>query len=104
MVVVSCLMDTRHVCLRHIIWYGGFSGYGHLVDVPVVHAVGGLSVVDVAELVVLGQVERATTNLRVFPTTIPPGRRRKNISMTSNKVREQKEGKHRRREHHGKHR
>ena len=68
------LMDTRHIRLCHVIWYGGFSRYGHLIAVPVVHAVRGLSVVDVAELVVLRQVERATTNLRVFSTTIPPSR------------------------------
>ena len=65
-------MDTGDIRLCHVIGYGGFPGYGHMVDVPVVHAVRSLSVMDAAELVVLRQVERATTNLRVFSTTIPP--------------------------------
>ena len=53
------LMDTRQIRLCHLIWYCGFSRDGHVVDVPEVHAVGGFPVVDVAELVVQGQVEHA---------------------------------------------
>ena len=66
------LMDTRQIRLCHLIWYGGFPRDGHVVDVPEVHAVGGFPVVDVAELVVQGQVEHATTNLVVLSSTIPP--------------------------------
>ena len=54
-----------------------------MVDIPVVHAVRGLPIVDIAELVIDGQVERATTNFVVFSTAIPPS---KEISTTTNQL------------------
>ena len=80
---------------------------------------------DIAELIVHGQVEHSTTNFVVLSAAIPPskkkisifrqitkvehidrglpGRRRENISMSSNEVGEQKNGKHRRK-HRGEYR
>ena len=60
----------------------------HIVGVPVVHAVRGSPVVDVAELVVLRQVKCATTNLSVFSTTVPPILNQLSQEMLSKKEKE----------------
>ena len=67
-------MDTHHIRLCHLIWYGGFSRDGHPIDEPVVHAVRSFSVMDVAELVVHGQIQNATTNVVVVSAAIPPSK------------------------------
>ena len=67
-------MDTQHIRLCHVIWYGGFPRDGHPIDEPVVHAVGSLSVMDIAELIVHGQVEHSTTNFVVVSAAIPPSK------------------------------
>ena len=65
-------MDTHHIRLCHVIWYGGFARDGHPIDEPVVHAVRSLSVMDIAELVVHGKIEHSTTNFVVLSAAIPP--------------------------------
>ena len=109
-------MDTHHIWLCHVIWYSGFARDGHPIDEPIVHAVRGLSVMDIAELVVYGKIEHSTTNFVVLSTAIPPwkeiftifcqiskvehvdrglpGRRRENISMSRYKGGQQEERKH----------
>ena len=68
------LMDTQHIRLCHVIWYGGFARDGHPIYEPVVHAVRGLSVMDIAELIVHGKIEHSTTNFVVVSAAIPPSK------------------------------